>query len=122
MTTYVVLIPGDERAWAAATPEQRAATYDRHARFAALLAERGHTVNGGAELAPSWTATSLRLGRDGTVTVTDGPYAEAAEQVTGYYEVESDDLADLTKCCRLLVDGTGGIEIRAVAPDGGADA
>lgn len=122
MTTYVVLIPGDERAWAAATPEQRAATYERHARFAAQLAERGHTVAGGAELSPSWTATSLRPGPDGAVTVTDGPYAEAAEQVTGYYEVETDDLADLTECCRLLVDDTGGVEIRAVVPGGGADA
>ena len=50
MTTYAVLLPGDESTWESATPEQRAAAYETHGRFAALLEERGHKITGGAQL------------------------------------------------------------------------
>ncbi|HYG92309.1 MAG TPA: YciI family protein [Nocardioides sp.] len=120
MTTYVVLLPGDEAAWEQAPAEQRAAVYERHTEFARVLAERGHTVTGGAELAHSRTARTLRAGRDGLV-VTDGPYAEAVEQLTGFYLVESDDADDLLDVCRILAgsdsilgDAKGAIEVRAV--------
>ena len=112
MTDYVVLLPGNESAWAALTDEERAATFARHEEFAAALEARGHQVTGGAELTPSSTARSIRLGGDG-VAVTDGPYAEAVEQVSGFYLVQSDDLDDLVEVSKILVDAQGGIEIRA---------
>lgn len=113
-TTYAILLPGDEDRWAAAGPEQREATYARHGRFAQTLTERGHRVVGGAELAPSREAKVVR-GDPGRLLITDGPYAEAAEQLTGFYLVESDDLDDLAQICGLLADGEG-IEIRACVP------
>ena len=48
MTTYVILLPGDEATWEAATPEHRAATYAEHDRFSRALEERGHRIVGGA--------------------------------------------------------------------------
>ena len=111
-TTYAILLPGDEEVWAAASPEHRAAVYARHERFAKLLAERGHTVTGGAELTHSRGAHTVR-GGEGGVTITDGPYAETVEQLTGFYLVESRDLDDLLQCVGVLADAEGAIEVRA---------
>ena len=115
MTEYAILLPGDESRWAAATDEQRAAMYARHGEFAAALAARGHTITGGAELTHSKEAKVLRSAA-GTVTVTDGPYAETVEQLTGFYVVRSDDLDDLIDVCRILSNGDGAIEVRACVP------
>jgi hypothetical protein len=127
MTTYVVLLPGAEDAWERSSPERRAEVYERHERFARTLAERGHRMTGGAELTHSRTTRTLTRGTGGDVLVTDGPFAEATEQLTGFYLVESDDVDDLVRVCHLLVgaDGTGdadgAIEVRAaVDHPGGA--
>ena len=115
MTTYVVLLPGDEATWENTTEEHRSAVYAKHGEFARLLAERGHKVTGGAELTHSRTAKVVRA--DGTVT--DGPYAETVEQLTGFYIVDSDDLDDLLEISALLAGPEGPVEVRAAV--GGAD-
>jgi hypothetical protein len=109
---YVVLLPGDEAAWTAATEDQRQATYAQHHEFAKRLEERGHRVTGGAELADSSEAKVLRTSPDGTQTVTDGPYSEAVEQLTGFYIVDTSDLDDLLEVCKVLGKGEGVIEVR----------
>ena len=111
MTQYVILLPGDEAAWQRATADERAATYDRHRRFMDLLHERGHRVSGGAELTPSSQARVVRGDLD-AVTVSEGPYAETVEQLSGFYIVESDDLDDLLNICGVLADGEA-VEVRA---------
>jgi hypothetical protein len=119
MTTYAVLLPGDEAHWEAASEEERAAAYARHGEFARLLEERGHRITGGAELTHSRTARTVR--RDGTgTTVTDGPYAETVEQLTGFYLVDTDDLDDLLEVVRVLAGAEGAIEVRATVDSGGA--
>jgi len=115
MTEYVVLLPGDEAEWEAAPGERRQATYTQHREFAQLLEERGHRVTGGAELAHSRETKLLRTAADGTQTVTDGPFAETVEQLTGFYIVQSDDFDDLVDVCKILGRGEGAIEIRAAA-------
>ena len=112
MTTYVVLLPGDEPAWENATEEQRAAVYAQHGEFARALEERGHTITGGAELTHSREAKVVRRGGAG-VTITDGPYAETVEQLSGFYVVETDDLDDLLEVCALLADAESAVEVRA---------
>ena len=118
MSEYVVLLPGDESVWEAATPEEQAATYARDTEFSRLLEDRGHQDTGGAELTHSRTARVVRRTAEGGTTVTEGPYAETAEQLSGYYVVRSDDLDDLLELCALLVDGGGGVEVRAVVDHG----
>lgn len=113
MTQYVVLLPGDESAWEAAGAEERSATYARHAEFSRLLEERGHRVTGGVELTHSRTAKVVRRGADGGAAVTDGPYAETVEQLSGFYVVDSDDLDDLLEICAILASVDEGVEVRA---------
>ena len=103
MTQYLVLLPSSESRYAAATDEERQDLHQAHGDFVALLAERGHKLLGGAQLTPS---TQSRVARgDGVdqVTLTDGPYAESAEQVGGYYLVETDDLDGLAQACGRLM-------------------
>lgn len=120
-TTYAVLFPGEEKPWADAPPAERARVYGLHEEFVRLLAERGMRMTGGAELAPSAEAKVVR-GARGSVTVTDGPYAETVEQLTGFYLVETDDLDDLLQLCGLLSEGEP-VEVRACVPaSSGADA
>ena len=114
MTTYVVLLPGDERTWESASEESRAAMYAKHGEFARLLAERGHKVTGGAELTHSRAAKVVRA--DGSIT--DGPYAETVEQLTGFYVVETDDLNSLLEVCAVLADAEGSVEVRETVDHG----
>jgi hypothetical protein len=118
-TTYAILLPGDEDHWAAAGPQERARVYAEHDRFSKTLAERGHTVVGGAELTHSRGARTVRRGSDGSLAVTDGPYAEAVEQLTGFYLVQSDDLDDLVDVCGILAATGDTVEVRAVVQQEG---
>lgn len=115
MTSYVILLPGDEAAWANASDEEKKVVYGRHGEFAEALAARGHKVTGGAELTHSSTGHTVRR-KDGELEITDGPYAETVEQLTGFYLVESDDLDDLLQCVGILAESDGGIEVRAAVP------
>ena len=111
MTEYAILLPGNEAQWENASPEHRAAMYAKHNEFAAKLAERGHKVTGGAELTSSREAVVVRHG-DGGVVITEGPYAETVEQLTGFYLIDSPDLDDLLEVCKVLGKGEGVIEVR----------
>jgi hypothetical protein len=120
MTTYAVLLPGDESYWDTASSEERQAGYARHEAFAKALAERGHVVTGGAELTHSRGTKVLRRAGD-ELTVTDGPYAETTEQLTGFYLVQSDDLDDLIEVCKILSPLEGAIEVRACVDHASGD-
>lgn len=115
MARYILLLPEGEDRKDALTPEQKAAGYETHGKFAALLAERGHTITAGAELEHSRYTTTIRKNGAG-FEVTDGPYAEGTEQIVGFYSIDTDDLADLVECCKTLGET---IELRpVVAPEG----
>jgi len=47
------------------------------------------------------TATTLRT-RNGEMTITDGPFAEAAEQIGGYYVLDAPNLDTVIDLCRVL--------------------
>ena len=120
MTTYVVLLTGDETTWERLTAEQQASVFAKHEEFAGMLAARGHRLAGGQELMPSQTTKKITKGSDGKVAVTDGPYAETVEQLGAFYLVDSDDLEDLIEICGVLAESDGAIEVRA-AVDHGVD-
>jgi hypothetical protein len=114
MTEYMLLLPTSEADWAAATPAQRQAVHAAHTEFARLLEARGHKITGGAALTPSADARVVRGDLD-DVTVTDGPYAESVEQVSGFYTVATDDFDDLVKTCGVLT-ATGLHDVVEVRP------
>lgn len=106
---YALLIYGDEKVWESRDDQERQANHERHARFMAMLRERGALV-GGEELAAASTATTVRNG--GQVGVTDGPYAETAEQLGGFYLIEAPDLDAALAFARQLPEPI--VEVRPV--------
>ena len=118
MAKYVVLIPGNETTWEALPQAEKERVFGGHAEFAELLAQRGHTFVEGAELVPSSQAHIVHGSLD-DVTVTEGPYAETAEQLTGFYVIDTDDLDDLLKCVGRISSVESGIEVRAYVERGG---
>jgi hypothetical protein len=111
MSRYAILLPTGEDRWAQATVEEKKAGYAAHAEFTRLLAERGHKMTGGAELTPSKQAKVVRGSLD-DVSITDGPFAETAEHLTGFYLVETDDLDDLLQVCGQLARQEIVVEVR----------
>lgn len=115
MAEYMILLPGDETTWESAPPQQREAVYAEHLEFARLLTQRGHEIAGGAELTHSREALVVRGALD-AARVSQGPYTETVEQLTGYYLVRTEDLDDLLQVCGLLA-GEGGLEVRRAVAD-----
>jgi hypothetical protein len=114
---YALLIPTDEAAWDDSSEQDKQRVYARHAEFRAALAARGHTVLMTSELAHSRDTALVRPGSDGP-TVTQGPYAESVEQLSGFYLVESNDRDDLVEVAGLLTDVETAIEVRAFGGNG----
>ncbi|MEL6892329.1 MAG: YciI family protein, partial [Actinomycetota bacterium] len=93
---------GETTPWDQMTPDQQEADMAKHGGFAEACAERdGVELLGGEALGDASTATTLRTS-NGELTVTDGPFAEAAEQIGGYYVVEAADLDTVIDLCRIL--------------------
>ena len=111
MTEYVVFIPGNEAEWEASTQEKRDAAYARHREFAERLAAGGHRVTAGAELTHSAAGKVVRAEGD-SGTVGDGPYFDTADQITGFYVIESDDHDGLLEIVGHLAGAEGAIEVR----------
>ena len=109
---YALLMYGVEKDWAEADEATRERVYEAHGRFSELLRSRG-ADRGGEELALSDTATTVRLS-GGEPLMTDGPYAETAEQLGGFYLVEARDLDEALEFARELAGLEDVIEVRPV--------
>jgi hypothetical protein len=83
-----------------------------HAQFHEDLSAGGHTLILSSPLEPSAQATSMRPDGNGGVMVTDGPFTESAEQIVGFYLVESADEADLRAACERFAARGEHIEFR----------
>jgi hypothetical protein len=113
MPQYVVFaVDDDEDAWEQANEETRNETYAADQAFLKLLAERGGRVVGGADLSHSRNTRVLTRAGEGSAVVTDGPYAETVEQVSGFYIVECDDLDTVVEAAHLMLEGHTRLEIR----------
>lgn len=61
--------------------------------------EHADKIRGGSKLQPAHTATTVRLDRGDEPVVTDGPFVEGKEVVSGYTEI---DVADLDEALRMV--------------------
>jgi hypothetical protein len=59
------------------------------------MAHHADKIRGGSKLQPASTATTVRLDAGSDPVVTDGPFVEGKEVVSGYTEVEADDLDEV---------------------------
>jgi hypothetical protein len=101
---YFVLLAGygELTPWDQLTPEEQEAGMAQHMAFdEACAAREGVEIVSGEALDDGAMATTLRT-RGGEMAVTDGPFAEAAEQIGGYYVVDAPDLDTVIELCRIL--------------------
>ncbi|MBO3102374.1 YciI family protein [Cellulomonas fengjieae] len=111
--TYLVLIYADEGDWDAADEATKAEYYRQHGDYDDQAADYGVTFLAGEALQPVATAVTLRRsGQDATIT--DGPFAETAEQLGGFYLVTAPNREAVLKHAMLLPEYT--IEVREILP------
>jgi hypothetical protein len=103
----------------AVAPEQAQAVYQRVFDWFQEHGAAGRIADGGAELHPVTTATSVKHGTEGPVIV-DGPFNEAKEVVGGFSVIEVDDMDAAIAVARswppLELPGVA-VEIRPMVED-----
>jgi hypothetical protein len=114
VSTYIVMIYGDESVWESWSEEQALANAAAHGTF---NEQHGAAVVGGHELERSRRARSVRADADGRPHVTDGPFLEGTTVLGGYYLLEGADLADAVRIAADLPEASApssGVEVRPV--------
>lgn len=113
MPTYIALTYTADVDWTAPEQAEEMAQYSRFGR------ESAEVIRGGAVLYPTGTATTVRVsgGEGGDVVLSDGPYAETKEALTGFFLLECADLDEAIRhAARIPAAWNGAVEVRPV-PD-----
>lgn len=109
---YLLLLVGDEDADHALPEAEQNRIIEEHGEFSARLRAAGADVFGAA-LDASTTATTVDVAGGGTIT--DGPFAETAEQIGGIYFIEADDLDQAIAWAKQIPVSPGlRVEVRPV--------
>jgi hypothetical protein len=119
MKFVVLMAEEDPEAWDRATQSYRDEVFERHRAFDRAVRERGEML-GGEALALPKEAVTLQPARGGDRLVTEGPYAEVAEQLGGFYLIDVDSQEVALDLVRLLPDGYT-VEVRPVIEIEGYD-
>jgi hypothetical protein len=88
---YMMLIADSEEGWEHMSAEEQGALYERIGAWWGEQTAAGRIVEGHQLESPA-TATTVRIARDGTSTVTDGPFVEGKEMIGGYAILDVENL------------------------------
>ncbi len=111
---YMILIYADEQFYGDMPEKELAEVMAAYGRYEAEMTAAG-VMRGGAELAPSHAATTVRL-RGGKITCCDGPFAETKEHLGGYFLIECANLDEAIKWAAKCPSAPhGSIEVRPLA-------
>jgi hypothetical protein len=112
---YLLLIYHNEQESAKRSDADAGAMHGEYRSFTEGIAKSGH-YKGGNALQPTNTATTVRV-RAGKRQTTDGPFAEAREQLGGYYLVDAKDLDEALGIAERIPGARiGSIEVRPILP------
>ncbi|HLW54531.1 MAG TPA: YciI family protein [Candidatus Angelobacter sp.] len=105
---YMLLIytKEDEVAWA--SQQEMATIANGHMSVMAEARSKG-VLQGAEPLAPTTTATTVRL-QNGKTMIVDGPFAETKEQLAGYYILECQDLDAAIAWATKIPTACGGLQ------------
>jgi hypothetical protein len=117
---YVVLIYNNPGAFEAMSEEDRNVLSTEADAFFKEFGESGEFVGGSALADPSNSKT-VRV-RDGVPAVTDGPFAEAKEQLAGYYVVDCESIDRATEIAARWPDARlVALEVRPIMDSAGLE-
>ena len=112
MAEFTVILYRDDARDEALTTDERERAWNAHAGFQQHCADQGWEIVTTRALGAAAQARSLRSDGRAGVVVTDGPYAETAEQVAGFYLVARTTLEALAEAVSVLVLNGESVEIR----------
>lgn len=87
MNRYLILMLGDNEAFASLSPEQIKQMLEQLKPFEDTVRREGKLL-GTSRLHPASRSTVVKI-RDGNRSVMDGPFTETKEQLGGYYLLEA---------------------------------
>jgi hypothetical protein len=110
---YLLLIHRDEAAMTNARDFDPAAMTAAYGAYAMAMREAG-VMRGGERLHGAANAAVVRT-REGKTSVVNGPYAEAKEELAGYFVIETSDLdSAIAWAARCPGAEHGSIEVRPI--------
>jgi hypothetical protein len=110
---YMLMLYFDEQGWPTLTKAEQEAGMAAHHAYKDSLEQAG-ILRGANALQPSSRAATVSLA-NGKPRVVDGPFAEAKEQIGGYYIIDVPDReAAIAWATRCPAASYGTIEIRPV--------
>ncbi len=98
---FLVLL-ADDGFWDRIGDEERKAVMQAHVTFAEVASQRATIVAGEALAAPSAALTMRAADDPAGRDLTDGPFAESAEQLGGFYLLDAESRDVVIDLCRLL--------------------
>ena len=105
---YLLLIYDNEKRWASG--------YDKNelAEYGVFGKEFQQQIQAGKALQPTSTAVTVRV-RDGKRLVTDGPFAETKEHLSGFYLVDAKSADEAVHiAAKIPAAKHGSIEVRPI--------
>jgi hypothetical protein len=93
---YVALVYSNPGAFEALSQSERDEMMREADAYLKRFSESGELLGGGQALADASNGKTVRV-RKGVPAVTDGPFAEAKEQLAGYYELDCESLDRATE-------------------------
>jgi len=110
---FMFVICHDEKVLDAMPEKESQAVVDSAIEYAEEIRRSGHFIVSNA-LQRARTARTIRV-QAGTVTVTDGPFAETKEQVMGFFLIEAKDMDEACAiAARFPPARVGVVEVRPV--------
>ena len=89
---YVLMFCDTPSLYDSVSEDEAKATYQEVFGWFEKFHAEGKIADGGAELQPVTTATTVKSGDGGSAVVVDGPFSEAKEVVGGFTVVDVPDL------------------------------
>jgi hypothetical protein len=114
MPQYMLLIYEDPATSPTPDSAQAQAEFGEYGTFTEDIRANGQFVSG-APLQTTDTATTVRVSNGGEPVLSDGPFAETKEWLSGYYLLNCPDLDTATaQAARIPAARHGAIEVRPV--------
>jgi hypothetical protein len=118
---YVALVFNNPGAFEALSETERDELMSEADAYLKRFAETGELVGGGAALADPATGKTVRV-RGGVPAITDGPFAEAKEQLAGYYVL---DCESIERAAEIVTHDPAArfwaVEVRPIMDEAGAE-
>jgi len=115
---FMLALIAEERSWEDVTPEEVKKNLADMGQFNAELTAAGAMVTG-AGLQERATGTTVHYG-EGEPLVTDGPFAETKEQLSGFWIIDVENLDEALAWAKKIPFTSDHVEIRPMV-SGGAE-